>query len=88
MVSIILWFTSNFIIKLALGLFLRYSYNLGFHSVLIKGKACISFIDLEHLAGCLHGELDFNVDEIIVIKKTDKIRHISRREEHFKFLLN
>ena len=32
MISIIAWFTKNFIIKLTLGLFLRYSYILGnFH---------------------------------------------------------
>ena len=47
MISIIFWFTKNFIIKLNLGLFLRYSYNLcNFHpdipieAILIK-NACI-----------------------------------------------
>ena len=46
-ISIIFWFTKNFIIKLTLGLFLRYSYNLGdfqpdilIEAILIK-KACI-----------------------------------------------
>ena len=46
MILIILWFTKNFFNKLTLGLFLRYSYNLGnFHpdilieAILIK-KAC------------------------------------------------
>ena len=29
MISVIFWFTKNFIIKLTLGLFLRYSYILG-----------------------------------------------------------
>ena len=46
-ISIIFWFTKNFIIKLTLGLFLRYPYILGdFHpdilieAILIK-KACM-----------------------------------------------
>ena len=47
MISIIFWFTKNFIIKLTLGLFLRYSYILGdfppdilIEAILIK-KVCI-----------------------------------------------
>ena len=49
MISIFVWFNKNFIIKLTLGLFLRYSYNLGdFHpdflieAILIK-KVYIAF---------------------------------------------
>ena len=46
MISIIFWFTKSFIIKLTLGLFLIYSYNLGdftdihIEAIHIKKRVC------------------------------------------------
>ena len=57
MISIIVWFTKNFIIKLTLGLFLRYSYILGdFHpdilteAVLIKERVFLLAVGM----GCVN----------------------------------
>ena len=54
MISIIFWFTKNIFIKLTLGLFLRYPYNLGdFHpdilieAILIK-KSVLNFYKCSH----------------------------------------